>query len=93
MEKVFEALVVPTSLTQYVLHLAHDALGQNGTMQIYHDMKILYYWQGLCSGMDQHVKRCLKCRQKSEITKVCKSSHKSAVSTNAFNHDGFVRPL
>lgn len=62
-DETFEVTVVPKVLTGYILHQAHDTLGHNGTLRLYHFVKRMYYWKGLRTMVDKHVKHCLKCRQ------------------------------
>ena len=62
-DKCFHALLVPWALIKYVLHQAHDALGDNRTVKNIQCLKQLYYWKGLQKDIDAHVKQCLQCRQ------------------------------
>ena len=51
-DKLFHVLVVPLTLSKYVLHQVHDALGHNGTGRTYPCLKLLYYWKGLHKDVD-----------------------------------------
>ena len=42
-DKSFHALVVSQTLTKYVLHQVHNALGDNGTARAYQCLKQVYY--------------------------------------------------
>ena len=61
--ETFEVTVLPRVLIGYVLHQAHDAMGHNGTLRSYQYVKRLFYWKGLCTDVDKHVKHCLQCRK------------------------------
>ena len=38
-DKIFHALAVPATVSKYILHQAHDALGDSGTARTYQCLK------------------------------------------------------
>ena len=59
----FEALVLPISLSNLVLRLAHDDLGHNGTPRTYALIKCMFYWKGLKTSVEQYCKNCEVCQK------------------------------
>ncbi|KAG3194641.1 hypothetical protein PC128_g9204 [Phytophthora cactorum] len=57
-------LVVPTTMVQEVLHNCHDSLegGHQGVVRTYQSVKKDYYWGGLYSDVEKHVRPCSDCR-------------------------------
>ena len=49
----FEVVVLPQTLTEPALQLAHEGLGHNGQ----------YYWRGLKPSVTKHVKQCTLCQK------------------------------
>ena len=62
-DKIFYILVVPQTLSKYLLHQVYDALRHNGSSRIYWYLKWMYYWKGLWKDVDTHVKQCINYRQ------------------------------
>ena len=59
----FEVIVLPQTLTQPVLQLAHEGLGLNGILQTYALLRCQYYWKGLKPSVTKHVKQCTLCQK------------------------------
>ena len=59
----FEALVLPLSLSNLVLRLAHDGLGHNGTPRTYALVKRMFYWKGLKASVELYCKNCGVCQK------------------------------
>ena len=51
-------IILPQTLTQPALQLAHEGLGHNGIPQTYALLRQQYYWEGLKPSMTKHVKQC-----------------------------------
>ena len=49
----FEVIVLPQTLTQPTLQLAHEGLGHNGIPQTYALLRRQYYWKGFETLCDQ----------------------------------------
>ena len=49
----FEVIILPQTLTQPTLQLAHEGLGHNGIPQTYALLRCQYYWKGLKTLCDQ----------------------------------------
>ncbi|KAG3195690.1 hypothetical protein PC128_g8269 [Phytophthora cactorum] len=56
-------LVVPTTMVQEVLQNCHDSLegGHQGVVRTYQRVKKDYYWSGLYSDVEKHVRSCSDC--------------------------------
>ena len=52
----FEVIVLPQTLTQPALQLAHEGLGHNGIPRTYALLRCQYYWKGLKPSVTKHVK-------------------------------------
>ena len=59
----FEVIVLPQTLTQPVLQLAHEGLGHNGIPQTYALLRWQCYWKGLKPSVTKHVKQCSLCQK------------------------------
>ena len=59
----FEVIVLPQTLTQPALQLAHEGLGHNGIPQTYALLRHQYYWKGLKPSVTKHVKQCTLCQK------------------------------
>ena len=59
----FEVIVLPQSLSQVALKLAHEGLGHNGIPRTYALLKRHYYWKGIKNCVTKHVKQCMSCLQ------------------------------
>ena len=57
----FEVIVLPQTLTQPALQLAHEGLGHNGIPRTYALLRCQYYWKGLKPSVTKHVKQCILC--------------------------------
>ena len=55
----FEVIVLPQTLTQPALQLAHEGLGHNGIPWTYALLRHQYYWKGLKPSVTKHVKQCI----------------------------------
>ena len=69
-DKKCDTLVVPHVLTSYILDHAHDALGHNDTLHVYHFIRFLHYWKGSHKDVDRH---CLRCAQENLTPLKCAS--------------------
>ena len=65
--EAFEAIVIPKSLIEHVMTMAHDHSGHNGAPRTYMAVRRVYYWKGMKADIRQHVKRCASC-QKYNVT-------------------------
>ena len=61
-DKLFNTLLVPITLSKYILAQGHDALGHTVTARTYPYLNSIYYWKKLNKDVDAHVKQCIKCR-------------------------------
>ena len=59
----FEVIVLPQTLTEPALQLAHEGLGHNGIPQTYALLRQQYYWKGLKPSVTKHVKQCTLCQR------------------------------
>ena len=62
----YETTVIPKALTVQILRMAHDELGHNGTHQTYTLLKRLYYWKGLKSSVEKHIKMSYQCQRRNK---------------------------
>ena len=65
-DKTSETIVLPRSLTVWILKMAHDNLGHNGTHRTYMLFKRLYYWKGLKPSVTKHIQRCYQCQRRNK---------------------------
>ena len=59
----FEVVILPQTLTELALQLAHEGLGHNGIPQTYALLRQQYYWKGLKPSVTKHVKQCTLCQR------------------------------
>ena len=59
----FEVIVLPQTLTEPTLQLAHEGLGHNGIPRTYALLRRQYYWKGLKPSVTKHVKQCILCQK------------------------------
>ena len=59
----FEVIVLPQTLTEPALQLAHEGLGHNGIPRTYALLRRQYYWKGLKPSVTKHVKQCTLCQK------------------------------
>ena len=59
----FEVIILPQTLTQPALQLAHEGLGHNGIPRTYALLRHQYYWKGLKPSVTKHVKQCTLCQK------------------------------
>ena len=59
----FEVIVLPQTLTQPALQLAHEGLDHNGIPRTYALLRHQYYWKGLKPSVTKHVKQCTLCQK------------------------------
>ena len=59
----FEVIVLPQTLTQPALQLAHEGFGHNGIPQTHALLRCQYYWKGLKPSATKHVKQCTLCQK------------------------------
>ena len=58
----FEVVILPQTLTEPALQLAHEGLGYNGIPQTY-ALLDFHYWKGLKPSVTKHVKQCTLCQR------------------------------
>ena len=63
---IYETTVKPKALLGQILKLAHEDLGQNGTLMTYIMLKRLYYWTGLKPSVEKHIKTCYQCQRRNK---------------------------
>ena len=79
----FEVIVLPQTLTQPALQLAHEGLGHNGTPQTYALLRHQYYWKGLKPSATKHVKQCTLCQKHNkQVVKYNKLHFEASPSPN-----------
>ena len=59
----FEVVILPQTLIEPTLQLAHEGLGHNGISQTYALLWQQYYWKGLNPSVTKHVKQCMLCQK------------------------------
>ena len=62
----YQTTVVPRAIITQILQMAHDELGHNGTHRTYTLLKRLYYWKGLKSSVEKHIKMCYQCQRRNK---------------------------
>ena len=65
-DNTYEITVIPRALTTQILQIAHDELGHNGTHRTHTLLKRLYYWKGLKSSVEKHIKMCYQCQRRNK---------------------------
>ena len=55
--------MLPQTLTEPALQLAHEGLGHNGIPRTYALLRRQYYWKGLKPSVTKHVKQCTLCQK------------------------------
>ena len=61
-DKTFKCILVPSTLRDPLLTLAHQHSGHNGAPGTYSALKREYYWPGMHKDVFKHCKVCYKCR-------------------------------
>ena len=51
----FEAIMVPDKITKYILHEAHERLGQPGSVKLYLFLRKIYYRPQLKRDCTKHI--------------------------------------
>ena len=59
--RTFKCILVPQVLQDFMIILAHDYSGHNGSRITYNYLKKQYYWQGMRKQILRHCKRCKEC--------------------------------
>ena len=59
--RTFKCILVPQVLQDFMIILAHDHSGHNGSRRTYSCLKRQYYWPGIWKQVFQHCKRCKEC--------------------------------
>ena len=59
--RTFKCILVPQVLQDFMIILAHDYSGHNGSRRTYNCLKKQYYWQGMRKQIFRHCKRCKEC--------------------------------
>ena len=57
----YEPVILPGILQEYVLMLAHNEQGHNGSRRTYNALRYVYYWKGMKNAVERHCKRCYTC--------------------------------
>ena len=57
----YEPVILPGILHEYVLMLAHNEQGHNGSRRTYNALRYVYYWKGMKNAVERHCKRCYTC--------------------------------
>ena len=65
-DNTYETTVVPRAITTQILQMAHDELGHKGTHRTYTLLKRLYYWKGLKTNVEKHIKMCYQCQRRNK---------------------------
>ena len=61
-DKTFRCILVPYSLRDALLTMAHQHSGHNGPPRTYSALKREYYWPGMRKYVFKHCKSCYECR-------------------------------
>ena len=59
--RTFKCILVPQLLQDFMIILAHDYSGHNGSRRTYNCLKRQYYWPGIRKQIFRHCKRCKEC--------------------------------
>ena len=59
--RMFKCILVPQVLQDFMIILAHDYSGHNGSRRTYNCLKRQYYWPGIRKQIFRHCKKCKKC--------------------------------
>ena len=59
--RTFKCILVPQVLQDFMIILAHDYSGHNGSRRTYNCLKRQYYWPGIRKQIFRHCKRCKEC--------------------------------
>ena len=59
--RTFKCILVPQVLQDFMIILAHDYSGHNGSRRTYNCLKRQYYWSGIQKQIFRHCKKCKEC--------------------------------
>ena len=59
--RTFKCILVPQVLQDFMIILAHDYSGHNGSRRTYNCLKRQYYWPGIQKQVFRHCKKCKEC--------------------------------
>ena len=59
--RTFKCILVPQVLQDFIIILAHEYSGHNGSRRTYNCLKRQYYWPGIRKQIFRHCKRCKEC--------------------------------
>ena len=59
--RTFKCILVPQVLQDFMIILAHDYSGHNGSRRTYNCLKRQYYWPGIRKQIFRHCKKCREC--------------------------------
>ena len=59
--RTFKCILVPEVLQDFMIILAHDYSGHNGSRRTYSCLKQQYYWPGIRKQVFRHCKKCKEC--------------------------------
>ena len=59
--RTFKCILVPQVLQDFMIILAHDNSGHNGSRRTYNCLKRQYYWPGIRKQIFRHCKKCKEC--------------------------------
>ena len=78
-----EVVILPQTLTEPALQLAHEGLGHNGIPQTYTLLRQQYYWKGLKPSVTKHIKWCT----------LCQKHNKQVVRYNKLHFEASLAPM
>ena len=59
--RTFKCILVPQVLQDFMIILAHDYSGHNGSRRTFNCLKRQYYWPGIRKQIFRHCKKCKEC--------------------------------
>ena len=75
--------MLPQTLTQPTLQLAHEGLGHNGIPQTHALLRCQYYSKGLKPSVTKHVKQCILCQKHNkQVVKYNKLHFEASLAPN-----------
>ena len=75
---LYTPIVVPDTIKDCLLILAHDKSGHNGLRRTYGLLKTRYYWKGMKKSVHQHCTSCQVCAKHNIKTQQLKNEHFSS---------------
>ena len=88
----YEPVILPGILHGYVLMLAHNEQGHNGSRRTYNALRYVYYWKGMKNAVERHCKRCYTCAKvQHQGTQAEETTLQSTSTTNGIYFNGSHR--